>query len=53
MLPSAKMQLFQTNKYPILGECMQNLLTGACIPTYIPPPAPAKKSKPQHKIHKH
>ncbi len=52
-LPSAKMQLFQTNKYPILGECMQNLLTGACIPTYTPPPAPPKKSKPQNKTHKH
>jgi membrane-bound lytic murein transglycosylase D len=51
-LPSAKMQLFQTNKYPILGECMQNLLTGACIPTYTPPPAAPKKSKPQ-KTHKH
>jgi membrane-bound lytic murein transglycosylase D len=50
-LPSAKMQLFQTNKYPILGECMQNLLTGACIPTYTPPPAPPKKSKPQKQKH--
>jgi membrane-bound lytic murein transglycosylase D len=50
-LPSAKMQLFQTNKYPILGECMQNLLTGACIPTYTPPPAPPKRSKSQK--HKH
>jgi len=49
MLPSAKMLLFQTNKYPILNECMQNLLTGACIPTYTPPPAAPKKTKKRKK----
>src|ERR1700744_668166 len=27
-LPAAKMQVFQTNKYPILNECLQNLLSG-------------------------
>ena len=54
-LPSAKMQLFQTNKYPILNECMQNLLNGACvippIKTYSTPAhVPAKKKKIHKKI---
>lgn len=52
-LPSAKMKLFQENKYPILNDCMQGILNGACIPTYIPAPtAPPKKST-LHKKTKH
>jgi membrane-bound lytic murein transglycosylase D len=52
-LPAVKMQLFQTNKYPILNECMQNLLSGSCIPPQPVRPAPVhvpvKKKKISHK----
>jgi membrane-bound lytic murein transglycosylase D len=52
-LPSAKMQLFQTNKYPILNECMQNLLNGACIPSQSTRPAAPMHTSGKKKKHKH